>query len=176
MKENSGLLDDLIRRSGLESDSSFLQCIHPTPDGFRFEQSMLKGGCMLWLFLSVAMPYWLWRSSPVPWQLALVVVIAMIVGWVALVWDITQKVIITVQPGALSVDRHRFGMRSQKRFSLTAGDLKVYQSGASSGGMMVAYNLRVKGHFRGLGLRLSHREALALKAMIESIVLGSRRE
>jgi len=173
--ENSGLLDDLIRRSGFESNSSFLRGFRALPDGFCFEQSTLKGGCMGWLFFSVIVPFVLWVSPGTfsgPWQLTLLIVIAMVIGWFALAYDVTEKVIITVRPGTFCVDRRWFGMSGRKEFSLTTGGLEVYQSGASAGGMMVVYNLRIKGRRRGLGLRLEYREARALRGMIEFVVLG----
>lgn len=173
--ENSGLLDELIQRCGFELDSSFLKGFRALPDGFCFEQSTLKGGCMVWLFFSVIVPFGLWVSPGKfsgPWQLTLLFVIAMVIGWFALAYDVTQKVIITARPGVLCVERRRFGMGRPKEFSLTAGGLEVYRSGASAGGMMVVYNLRIRGRRRGLGLRLEYREARALRGMIEFVVLG----
>ena len=177
--ENNGLLDDLIRQSGLDKSSDFLRSIDATPSGFRYTYPVLEGGCLLWLFFSVIVPFILFGIAndfrrKLPTSADCYFYGGITVGWIALLHDLFHKIVLIAEPGKLTIEHHWLRLRISRNIDLGKTDLEVYKQSASLGGAMVSYGIRPQKAYRGLGVRLHYRDANLLMVLIESIVRGKR--
>jgi hypothetical protein len=152
--------------------------LRQTEGGVRFEQALLRGGCVVWLFLGVIVPFMTLvypGGSPMGaprWG----ILAAAVVGWVWLAMDVTRKVVVRAEPGLLVVETRVLGISRRRAVVMDGAGLVVYVAKRSSGGMMSAYGLRPACGGRGLGVYLERREAEVLAAVLEKAVWPRRED
>lgn len=146
--------------------------LRKTEGGVAFGQEMLRGGCLMGVFLGMIVPFVTlvypggFPAGPPRWG----ILVAAAIGWLWLAMDVTRKVVVGAEPGRLWVERSVLGIRRRREVVMDGEGLEVYVAQSSSGGMMRSYGLRPACGGRGLGVYLDRREAEALRAVLERAV------
>jgi hypothetical protein len=178
MKKDSDnpLFEEIFRESGFDRDPSFRSRFKFDTNGFTFEQQLLKGGCLAWLFLSVIVPFCLWvypGGFNAPLGVTLVLAGFAVAGWFMLLADLTRKVVLIAESGSLQLEWGCLGVRRKRALALEKGSLIVYKQMQSAGGMINVYGIRDAVSGQNLKVAGSKRECLPLVAMIERTVIGN---